>query len=403
MRYKKDKELVGGAHPTRLLNQGKQMRQQRLTQSIGYAWSRLKAFKNAVFHIHMYPHILIIIAIFICFFLDIFPSKAAILLSVFVYFSYYYFSKIFPNIINIGAAAPEERPKLWINIAKLFIQSFLIVSILAGILATIRTIENNRATLENDRMDRVTERFFKAVDALSNEDNYGTKRMSGIFTLQQIATSDKDFKMPVIWVLTNFINERCPWPEQHDTKPDCIKLKRNRTISDIQAVLNALNDIKKHYKKVEKKDKIDVLLWNTDLSGSFFEYHQLEHVRFSGSNLTGSKMKKAILNGATFGHYKRAGGKILEPAILKGVDLEGAELVGAQLEGVDLEGARLEGVDLSQTIGLKPDQLGKSCIDAKTIFPEGAEFEKVKKKRIEELKKEKDKKENEKECPSKKS
>lgn len=291
------------------------------------------------------------------------------------------FALIYVYFYNFKGVRRKEQSKLRIEAAKMIAGFSIVGSIILG-------FWHNKETLELNRMDRLTERYFKAVEALSNEDIYGTKRMGGIFTLQEIATSENDFKMPVIWVLTNFINERYPYPRKSSNQPNY--KNQNRTITDVQAVLNAINKIKKHY----EADNPQVLLWETDLEGSFLQEYNFSNVKFSGSNLKNSKMKDANLKGSIFGADKRAGDYTLKPAILYGVDLEGAELIEAKLDGVVLEdaklaGTRLEGVDLSNTIGLKPDQIEKACINEYTILPEGKEFDKIKKKRIEEINKDK--------------
>lgn len=296
----------------------------------------------------------------------------------------------------------KNRSKLRIETAKIVIGLSIIVSLAGGFYATQKNIENTREELELNRMDRLTERFFKAVQALSKNGNDGfNERMAGIYTLSEIAIRNSDFTRPVIKVLSNHVMERYPWHEptlEEIMVLSAFEFEESNFMMDrdIQSILDEIHRIKKYfyYKKQLRNDKgtngcekkgemtgnvISLHLWKADLRGAFLEDNYLQEVWFSGSNLSGSKMRCAKLNRAIFAPYRRPHNDSLRAAILDDVDFENAEL----------RGTRLEGVDLSKTIDLKPDQIKMACIDSKTKFPDNGhseEFKRIKTERIELLK-----------------
>ena len=238
--------------------------------------------------------------------------------------------------VQAVALDPKDRIDLEIK-ARAVVAQVVLGSLLAlTAYATWRNIEIAQRSLEISRQNvdlarasfaveqraRLTGRFASAVELLGTQDLPGlpgiTKRLGGIYALEQIAVESETDYWPVMEVLTGFVRTRRQFALAEPLSDDYV------TPADVQAALTVIARRKHHYGSGEAHS---LNLAYADLRGAHMNGAHFEGTHFYGSDLRDSFLLGAYLNDATLNHAN------LNGVILLGADLSGADLSDANVTG----------------------------------------------------------------------
>ena len=250
-------------------------------------------------------------------------------------------------------ADPYQRAKLEDEYRRTLVQSiggfFLVVGLYVAWRRVKATEENVRVTQENVRVAQenvrvaqenvrvaeeghITERFTRAIDQLGQKgDDKMAIRLGGIYALERIAKDSKKDHGPVMEVLTAYVREKVPTPEE-DTPEEAKTLP-----TDIQAILTVISR-RETTGNDGHNDSLD--LTYTRLVGANLSGANLSGVNLSGVNLCWADLAGADLSGADLYGANLYGARLLRTR-LSGADLTGARLFRTRLYGADLSGAVL--------------------------------------------------------------
>jgi hypothetical protein len=249
-----------------------------------------------------------------------------------------------------------------------------------------------------DYQRRITENFSKAIEQLGNDKI--AVRLGAIYTLERISRESSTEYWTVMETLTAYVRERSSWDKSDATarRPLTSTQTKLELPSDIAA---ALAVIVRRSPKDRDRERVEGWVLNlrgSDLRGAPLGKAHLEGALFTGAHLEDANLRKAHLETAILretdltgadlneAHLEEAylGGAVLRGANLVGAHLEKANLVGAHLQGAfvrearlkqtvlgaaHLEGMHIEGGDLSETVGLRQEQLSEVLGDTQTILP----------------------------------
>lgn len=210
-----------------------------------------------------------------------------------------------------------------------------------------------REQLRQAEDSQITERFTKAVNQLSSRAL--TVRLSGIYTLERVASDSERDQPVVIEALCAFVRVKT---EELRSGPE----KRSPTHPglDTQAALSVIG------RRVIRSQPEVVDLRKAHLVGADLTYARLAKANLGKANLSFSELKKAILTEASLPNAVLVGANLdvaeIERAVLAKADLTDAVLTGAkmansrfgrarliraQLQGAILSNARFPGTDFT--------------------------------------------------------
>ena len=274
-------------------------------------------------------------------------------------------------------------------------QEVTIVKIITGLLVLVGMYWTSRRVLAAEKTVRVaeegqiTERFTRAIAQLGEKEM--AIRLGGIYALERIAKDSEKDHGPIMEVLTAYVRERAPRPEE-DT-PEESKLPT----TDIQAILTVIarrettgNDtpLKLTLTQLVGANLSGAKLVGANLSGANLKFASLSGANLSlaslnGADLVGAKLVGANLSGASLDFAKLVGANLvranLSGANLVGANLSGAKLVGANLSGAnlqfaDLSGANLQFADLSGATNLAAEQVRSADNWREAILPDDLQY-----------------------------
>ena len=221
-----------------------------------------------------------------------------------------------------------------------------------GFILTFWNAKEDRKLVE-ERL--VTERFSKAVEQLEKEKE--TVRIGGIYALERIAKdSDKDH-WTIMEVLTSYIRENSPFPEQEETQPIDI---------DVQAALTVIGRrnrhvTQKHLEELEEGKTIN--LTNSNLIKANLGETDFTEVNLTNANLTESNLTNANFTKANLTNADLTDAEIID-AELKGIELYKANLTRAKLSNTNLTGAILTEANFTKANLLNTNLTGAHLIKA---------------------------------------
>lgn len=235
-------------------------------------------------------------------------------------------------------------------------------------------------------------------------------RLSGIYSLEQIAKESPSDYRTFIDILAAFVRKRSIQHSQSDEPPATdiaaalMVINRRSAVGgqyvvvDLRGAILRQADLRSA--RLEMADLSDARLEGANLREAHLERANLRDARLGMASLVDAHLEAAMLSGASLyganlrganlemanlqyaqlsnAHLGRANlesanlrgasldGANLRDARLEDAYLEGAYLQDANLEGADLKGANLEGTNLEASVGLG-DALG----DASTRLPAG--------------------------------
>lgn len=216
--------------------------------------------------------------------------------------------------------------------------------LLFGLYLTYKRITVTERNVQVAQEGQITERFTRAIEQLGSQQL--EIRLGGIYALERIAKDSADDHWTIMEVLTTFVRENSPWPEEKQESEQNQKSKqkidrkppeRTKIPADIQAILTVIGrrqwiDKEKNHINLSSANLQGANLSEADLSGASFANADL-----TWANLTKANLSEAFLLGAN-----------LSKAYLNHADLTGADLTWANLTRANLTRANLNHADLSE-------------------------------------------------------
>lgn len=225
------------------------------------------------------------------------------------------------------------------NIAKL-LAGLIIVG---GLVLTYRrtvTLER-RAETDTDRMQ--AENFTKAIDQLGHQEI--AIRLGGIYALERIAKSSRDYHWPIMETLTAYVRENAVAPEDVDRGGIVSGNLFIKPPVDIQAVITVLGRRETSYETEDQRlDLSRCFLAGADFTGAgsndfsraIFQYSRLWRAHFRNVTLKDANFALADLESAYCERAKLRNANFLK-ANARNVDFDGADISGASFNMTNLE------------------------------------------------------------------
>ncbi len=286
------------------------------------------------------------------------------------------------------------------NARRTILQAIGGLVVLAGVCIAWRRLEVVQEELRVAREGQVMERFSRAIEQLGNKESLDV-RVGAIYALERIARDSREDHGPIMEILTAYVRERAPSPEdeqQADDAPvfgppspmeeiqavtDIIRERVPDIETDIQAALTVIGRRKTDYDPAGQRinliktglrgvDLTDAKLQKAILAGS-----NLKRADLKGAELQDANLRMAVLHVADLRRAHFQGADLLfahlEATRLDDAELRGAKLDDARLHKAVLVGADLRGTDLSNAVGLTSKQIREAKGDRHTKLPPGVE------------------------------
>jgi len=206
--------------------------------------------------------------------------------------------------------------------------------------ATEKQVAAAQQQVEVAREGQITERFTRAIEHLGSDKL--EVRLGGIYALERIARDSEKDHWPTMEVLTAYVRERSPLPEEGPA--DVGPPRAVPVMPDIQAILTVIG--RRHVE--------------FDAPGQGLNLH--------GTNLCRAALSHAHLSRADLSHASMPGADLSE-SDLREANLFLADLSGATLSRANVSGAYLLRADLSGAKGLTREQIESAITDETTILP----------------------------------
>lgn len=242
----------------------------------------------------------------------------------------------------------KDRIDLEIKARGIVTQTVIGSFFLFTVYGTFRTVELSRRAIEVSERVQLTNRFTTAIQMLSpdsREPESSTKRLGGVYALEQIANESPSDYWPVMEVLCAYVRENAP----NNAGAPASTAKRR---ADIDAAIRVIVRRARHLGSGETHR---LNLSGTDLRGVNLSFAHLNGAYLDRAQLSSAMLALAHLNYAT----------------LRGSNLRGATLIGTDLTGAVLAGADLEGAIYDKTTkwpqGIEPSKLGAHLGDSKDL------------------------------------
>ena len=296
-------------------------------------------------------------------------AAAAVVLSVFVWWLWWRLPRREVDRRSASITDPKARADVEDNIRKTMGQLLGGAAVLLGAAFAYLQFQQQQ-TSAHDLL--ISNQVAKGFELLGHKDGQIEQRLGGIYALEGVMNTSKEYYQPVLEALCAYIRERAAETSKEATGNGIRPLA-----SDIRAALNvigrrillgeAVPDLRGV--RFPKADLTFVNLIKADLRGA-----NLTGADLTGANLTGAFLS-ADLSNADLSNAKLSGaillGAKLSGANLLGADLGGADLTGASLTGADLTEAKLSGTNLRGTPSLTQQQLDEACGDKNTKLNPG--------------------------------
>jgi uncharacterized protein YjbI with pentapeptide repeats len=241
----------------------------------------------------------------------------------------------------------------------------------------------------------ISNQVAKGFELLGNKDKQIQQRLGGIYALEGVMNTSREYYQPVLEALCAFVREETKAKSDKDAPASDIQaalwvIGRRTEIDMNRAGLSNATTLGEAFKKasfpeivqfigmgkpnlknahIPKADLAGALLRDADLTGTDLSDANLWGANLSGADLTGTDLRNANLLSANLTGAK------LTKADLTGTDLTGADLTGADLTKADLTkaglgrvlsddipiGADLTKADLRGAQFLTQQQLDKAC------------------------------------------
>jgi uncharacterized protein YjbI with pentapeptide repeats len=184
----------------------------------------------------------------------------------------------------------------------------------------------------------ITDRYTKAIEQLgaTKEENKPNVevRLGAIYALERIAQDSPRDHWTIMEVLTAYVRQNAPAPEQTPTKEENEKAIAKGPAKEIQAILTVLGRRRRDHRREIEGQWLD--LRYSDLRGANFDTAHMEGTSFEGAHLYGSTFDGAHLERANFFEAHA------EWAIFARAHVEDANFAGAQLENTYFGTAHLK-------------------------------------------------------------
>ncbi len=260
-----------------------------------------------------------------------------------------------------GLVEKENIPVQVNEYRKTLIQIIGGVVVFVGLWLTWRRIVATEDTVKVAQKGQITERFTKAIEQFGNKEV--TIRLGGIYALEHIAKDSEEYHWTVMEVLSSYVRENAPLPEQRDVyeetpdDPDEPEPLVGIT-TEIQAILTVIG------RRKAEREKEDQRL---DLKRTWLQGANLEGANLEGANLQGVVLQEANLDGANLRGVNLERADLRDARLvqsrLEKADLKDAKLFHSHLEGANLEGADLRGADLRGGVILRGAKLQGANLD----------------------------------------
>jgi uncharacterized protein YjbI with pentapeptide repeats len=257
------------------------------------------------------------------------------------------------------------------------------LTLVAGAIATWRSIRTAQDSNVIARAGQVTDRFTSAVEQLGEEKS-PTVRVGGIYALEQIARDSPRDREAIKQLLGALIRERAP---RADEAPQTLP-------ADVQAALTVLGRREPAASNYIERpvDLRGVQLRGADLDNARLDGIDLRGADLSWANMTGVKQRPeqlregltvlspVRLQGARLHHAYIPVGDLsdadlqevdLTAAVLGGTNLQGANLRRANLKDCILQETDLSDADLSEALNLDTATLDGAKYNDSTKWPAG--------------------------------
>jgi hypothetical protein len=195
----------------------------------------------------------------------------------------------------------------------------------------------------------------KGFELLGNKDGQLQQRLGGIYALEGVMNTSKEYYKPVLEALCAFVRDSTT-TDSKETRPawlalfwsvprtDTKETREGSPASDIQAALTVIG---RRTAGEGRPDLSNARIPKTNLSRADLTGADLSGVILAGADLTGADLTRADLTGADLSGVLSSAGSI---------DPTRANLTGAFLSDADLTRANLTGVK-----GLTKKQLDEAC------------------------------------------
>ena len=195
----------------------------------------------------------------------------------------------------------------------------------------------------------ISNQVAKGFELLGNKDNQIQQRLGGIYSLEGVMNTSKEYRQPVLEALSAFVRDGTRTatgddPPATDIQAALTVIGRRKTIGTEMVLDLAHAHIPRADLPVANLNFFN--LSGADLSGAFLSSADLSGAVLSGANLSGAQLTLANLSQATliFAH--------LTAANLSRADLSGAVLGETYLSAADLRGAKISQEQLDKACGI---------------------------------------------------
>ena len=209
-----------------------------------------------------------------------------------------------------------------------------------GVFFTWRRVAAAEKTVRVSEEGQVTERFTRAVDQLSDENNI-VKRLGAIYALERISRNSPDDHWTIMELLTAFVRQYAPY---HKAKPPAEDYTIHQDIQAILTVIGRRDEARRrtephrldlHGTNLQRANLTDANLQGAFLSGANLQGTSLHDANLQDARLVGANLQRANLTDAN-----------LQRASLNHANLQGAYLIRANLQGAYLHNANLQDASL---------------------------------------------------------
>jgi uncharacterized protein YjbI with pentapeptide repeats len=283
--------------------------------------------------------------------------------------------------LDIQIHDPKARADTEDNFRKTMGQALGGVAVLIGaVIAYLQFIQQQQAS----RDLLISNQVSKGFEQLGS--NEVATRLGGIYALEGVMNTSKQYHQPVLEALCAFVRDRTTRRQRtfsglldafFAVPPGGTAGNVNGKLAiDVQATLTVI--LRRTPGPMDVVDLSGANIPGADLNNAYPRSAYLKGTNLRGAHLRGADLDEATLNDAdlsqsdltdTDGESTSLRFANLPGTRLNGAKLKSADLFGTNLNGADLNGADLSDVDLSDTINLTQAQLNQACGKPEALPP----------------------------------
>ncbi|HWD88784.1 MAG TPA: pentapeptide repeat-containing protein [Mucilaginibacter sp.] len=254
--------------------------------------------------------------------------------------------------------------------------------VLIGLYFTWNQLSATRESISISQQTLLTDRYSKAIDQLGS--NNPQIRLGGIYALEKLAASAKDYVSVVDNVLATYIRQKSKDTssytfEELQAAVGIISFKetnRNYLIDEAHgvnisySVLRSIdfNNARLPYAKLIGSDFSQSTFLNAEISNASgleadFSKTNLTNADLSESNFYGGSFEQSVMKGAIVRNAN------LQLANFNEANLSNCDFRGSDLSDAYLNGTILYGTDLSSVKGLTKNQISRARTNNSTKLP----------------------------------